>query len=399
VSWLLAGRPVGSVLLSRLRYLGDVAMTTVAAEALRRGDPDLRIGYLCESAHGIILAHHPYIDQVHLLAVKRRGHDARARGKRRAASSAECGSAECGPATGTAKMVGELRRARYDVAFDLFFNPRSAWLLWLSGIRTRVGGSTSWRRRLYTHTVVRDDVADHAGFAAVAPGGLGEHLCRLLPLTHAESGLGFAQWLAENFSEGELKPLLRVSAIRRPTRPYIVLAPGATWATKEWSAVSWRQLLACLVEETGADIRILIPPGDERKWTFTRLEKWQGRVQVLPPQSLPEVKDVLAAAAGLVTVDGGVMHTAVALGTPTVALFGPTDPAIWFPYEKMGPFVVLHAAPSCAPCDRHVCPEFICMPQLGVNEVVAAVRELFGRNAIASVSFKQTGQSNGGGSE
>jgi heptosyltransferase-1 len=75
-------------------------------------------------------------------------------------------------------------------------------------------------------------------------------------------------------------------------------------------------------------------------------------------------------------VDGGIVHTAVAMGRPTLALFGPTDPAIWFPYEDLGPFRVLCTRPACHPCNRHTCTEFICLPELGVDLVAEAASEM-----------------------
>jgi ADP-heptose:LPS heptosyltransferase len=79
----------------------------------------------------------------------------------------------------------------------------------------------------------------------------------------------------------------------------------------------------------------------------------------------------------LIAVDGGVMHAAVGLQVPTLALFGPTDPRLWFPYEDSGPFRVLATRPPCHPCDRHACDAFICLPDLAPATVVAAARDLF----------------------
>jgi ADP-heptose:LPS heptosyltransferase len=55
---------------------------------------------------------------------------------------------------------------------------------------------------------------------------------------------------------------------------------------------------------------------------------------------------VMAAAAAVVSVDGALVHAAVGLGRPTLALFGPTDARVWFPYGEFGPYRVLQAKPS-----------------------------------------------------
>ncbi len=72
------------------------------------------------------------------------------------------------------------------------------------------------------------------------------------------------------------------------------------------------------------------------------------------------------------------MHAAVGLGVPVLALFGPTDPDIWFPYAAAPLSRVLATRPACHPCDRHVCPaaEFVCLPGLAPDAVLAALDEL-----------------------
>ena len=79
MTWSLEGKPLRRILVSRLRYLGDVVMSTVVLEALRLGDPEVQLGYLAEYPHGLVLDGHPALDRLHLLGVNRRGADARAR--------------------------------------------------------------------------------------------------------------------------------------------------------------------------------------------------------------------------------------------------------------------------------------------------------------------------------
>jgi len=368
VTWQLADRPLRSILLTRLRYLGDVVMSTILLEALRAGDPHVRLGYLCEQGHGPVLVDHPCLDRLHLLGARRHGADVKARttAPRRSPVAAH----------GTLGMIRELRGAGYDLAVDLFFNPRSAWLLRFSGIGARIGGTTSWRRHLYTDTVIAETIRrDWPQLADLAPGGLGDHLARLAPLTHVESGQDFLTWLGGHFSAGQLKPDLTAGNVSQ-AEPYVVLAPGATWETKEWPPARWRELLTRLAAGPGPRLRLLIPPGRENIWGEPGREFAAERFEVLPPLDLDAVKDLLGGASAVIAVDGGVMHMAVALGVPTVGLFGPTDPAIWFPYEKMGPYRVLATVPPCHPCDLHQCDRFICLPELAVDRVLTTLAEL-----------------------
>ena len=392
MSWLLAGRPLRRVLISRLRYLGDVVMSTVVAEVLRRGDPGIDLGFLCEAGHAPVLAGHPHLDRVHCLASRRRGQDAAARGK--LAFPAPDGSGTGGrilPAHAGPAMVRELGRTGYDLAIDLFFNPRSAWLLRLSGIPLRIGGTSGLRRHLYSYCVQRQPVSrDNPGFDAVAPGGLGEHLCRLEPLVHGPSGLPFPQWLLRNIEPGSLRPqLTRTSPgplARKamaglglaPDTSYIVVAPAATWESKEWPLERWQSFLGLLGARRSEPVVVLQPPGPARDWSGLAASLPPGRVGLLPVLDLPEVVGLLSGASLLVSVDGGVMHAGVGLGTPTVGLFGPTRTDAWFPYESAGPYRVLATYPDCHPCHLHECQEFVCLPGLKPELVLQTAEQLLG---------------------
>lgn len=369
MSWSLDGRPLGSVLVTRLRYLGDIVLSTVVVEVLRRGDPGLRVGYLCEEDYAAVLEGHPEIDRLHRLRTIRGGTDARARTGQ--ASQATSG------ARSYLKTIGDLRREKYDLAVDLFFNPRSAWLLRLAGISRRVGGTRKWRGRLYHHRVMAEEVArDYPDFFRIAPGGLGEHLCRLAPLTHVETGLAFADWLPTQYEAGNLKPRLSRPAIGPragemlavlgigPETPFLLLAPSATWPSKEWPLSRWEELVPLLLEIPEVRLAVAVAPGREDQWSSLASLIPPDRGGVLPSLALSEVLAVTARARALVTADGGVMHAAVGLDVPTLALFGPTDPDIWFPYVGTGAFQVLARAPQCHPCDLHECGAFICLPDL-----------------------------------
>ncbi len=375
MSWLLDGRPLRRVLITRLRYLGDVAMSTVLLAALRRGDPALQLDYLCEAAYAPLLDGHPLLANVHALAVRRTGRDAQAR--RPVGQGLQPGAS-----AGTLGSVARLRRARYDLAVDLLFNPRSAWLLRMAGVPARIGGEPrGYRRRLYTHLVPSPSVADAPQLFARAQGGLGEHLARLQPLRHAD-GRRFVDWFVDTFQPGDLAPQVARPPLSPPVQAllagagvgpggFTLLAPTATWPTKAWPQRHWLDLAGKLRGD-GHAVVVLGAPGA----TAAGHPLAAAGVAVLPGLPLREALGVVAAARLLVSVDGGIMHAGVAMGVATVALFGPTDPALWFPYETLGPYRVLATRPTCHPCHRHDCDAFVCLPDLSPAAVHGAVRRL-----------------------
>lgn len=383
MTWRLGQRPLRRVLVTRLRYLGDIVMSTVVLEALRHGDPGLEIGYLCEAGHAPVLVGQPGLSRIHALGSRRRGGDARVR--RESVPGEVAGVTACG----TVGVWRQLREARYDLAVDLFFNPRSAWLLKGAGIPRRLAGPAGSRGWLYTHQSGEPAAARHPGWSAAAPGGLGDHLARLTPLTHEESGLDFVAWFLKRGHRAcprlGARPggRARAAAVLRSVglddeAPLLVLIPGATWPTKRWPTSHWRELAGALAAAWSGNLAVLTPPGPPLPDVAPAPVLPAGRGAVLPALPLGDVLDLLSASRGVVAVDGGLMHAAVALGVPTVALFGPTDPRLWFPYEGAGPFRVLATRPACHPCDLHTCDAFICLPELRPEAVLSAALPLFG---------------------
>lgn len=378
MSWILAGRPLRRILVTRLRYLGDIAMSTVVLTALHRGDPRVQLGYLCEAAHAPLLCGHPLVSQLHVLGIRRRGADAAAR--------VDAPGDKARTSLGTLGMIRALRNERYDLAVDLFYNPRSAWLLRMTGMPLRIGGATrGYRKRLYTHPAPSASMAEHPGLRALAGGAMGAHLSRLAPLEHSD-GRPFLAWLQENWPAGGLAPSVPrpepTEAARQALERlvehrgrYILLAPAATWASKQWPVERWCGLVSGLLDD-GHDIVVLCPPGGSGAYGALGEAIPTGRGGLLPPLPLSGALAIVSAASLLVSVDGGIMHAAVAMRVPTVALFGPTDPAQWFPYEKLGPYRVVAVRPSCHPCDRHTCDDFICLSGLRPHRVLAVVRDL-----------------------
>jgi ADP-heptose:LPS heptosyltransferase len=138
------------------------------------------------------------------------------------------------------------------------------------------------------------------------------------------------------------------------------------------------EFVSLLSESLEYPMVVLAAPGREAAWGRLAAAIPAGKGGVLNPLPLEEAMAVTAASRALVTVDGGLMHTAVAMGVPTLALFGPTDPVIWFPYEAAGPYRVLATAPHCHPCGLHDCPDFICLPDLEPGVVLDSLVDLLG---------------------
>ena len=166
------------------------------------------------------------------------------------------------------------------------------------------------------------------------------------------------QWSgAEDFAEGRC----------------VVVHPGSGSARKCWPALSWLALIRDLV---GQGYKVMVLEGEADGPAVTAITTAMSRqmVWVVRGRSLAEVARLFADASGVIANDSGIAHLAAGLGVPTVAIFGPTDPAVWRP---RGPIVrVCGGTPGASwPHAGRVASEGVIWP--AVDEVIAAIAETF----------------------
>jgi ADP-heptose:LPS heptosyltransferase len=162
-----------------------------------------------------------------------------------------------------------------------------------------------------------------------------------------------------------------------PRGPLIALHVGATWPAKQWGAEQYAKLAALLARSAG--VRILLAGGPRDDATLREVEeKSQRTAQRIGPLTLRELAALLSLAGAFVGNDGGPMHIAAAVGTPTVGIFGPGEEQIWFPYPGSLGHRALREDVPCHPCHLNVCNRpaglfMECMKKLTPERVLDAV--------------------------
>lgn len=112
----------------------------------------------------------------------------------------------------------------------------------------------------------------------------------------------------------------------------IIIHPGSGSPAKNWPAKNFAMLAKKIRGETEFEPIIIGGEADEKTIAVMRPLLPEFRFLVNAP--LTDVASILSAAGGFVGNDSGITHLAAALGIPVIALFGPTDPAIWAPRGK-----------------------------------------------------------------
>ncbi|MFZ2089409.1 MAG: glycosyltransferase family 9 protein, partial [Desulfobaccales bacterium] len=153
----------------------------------------------------------------------------------------------------------------------------------------------------------------------------------------------------------------------------------ARWPTKLWPEAHWARLAAWLAREKGFQVIITGSPADRELAEEIVSQTGAPLLNLAGRTSLEELAALLQMARLAVTTDTGPMHLACALGTPVVALFGPTAP--W----RTGPFgeghQVLRLPLPCSPCFRRQCPEPRCLRELPASAAREAVEKILVRRA------------------
>jgi len=347
---------VRRILIIKPSSLGDVVHALPFLSSLRQRYPDRYIAWLVEEETAELLLGHPLLDRVIVSGRKRWG---------RAMRTPFRGSAVLRE---MASLAAEIRQDRYDLVVDLQGLLKSALIVMCAGARFRVGlaDSREGSGRALTHVV---------------PLPLG-------PLHAVDRYLEVAKFLgADPLSKAFVFPsppddgvkaeALLTEAGVGPTTPVIALNPQARWPTKLWGEEQFTQVGEALARRHGAKIMVI---GSSLDLPVARRLMRRMNPSPFVAAGRTDLKVLIALLKRvdlLVTVDSGPMHLAAAIGTPLVALFGPTDPSLVGPYGGHG--VVLRVPLPCSPCSKRRClieADRLCMQSISVEEVVEAASTL-----------------------
>jgi ADP-heptose:LPS heptosyltransferase len=354
------------VLLIRPDHLGDLLMTSPTVELLREAMPRAHLTMMVGPWSADLARRDPLLDD--LLVCRFPGFTREPKGSPLA------------PYRLLWQTAGEVRRRRYDAALLLRFDHWwGAWLAALAGVPIRVGHAVAECRPFLTHSI--------------DPPGRGHWVERSLETARRLLGAWGIQEEAASHRPGlrfvvreeEARAADRLLAEMRasPRRPLVAFHPGTgsplkLWPEGRWIVLGWtlaargaRILVTGSAAEGGMAERIAgaIPDG----------RSLAGRTD------LGTLAALFRRCALVVGADNGPLHLAVAVGVPSVHLFGPTDPSVFGPWGDAARHRVVAAEWAGAPCgwlDLVPAPGVVapCMEAIPVEKVAAECVELLGRH-------------------
>jgi len=340
---------VKKVLIIRPGAIGDVLLTTPFIRALRKALPGAVIDYVAGPFPAKILKGNPYLSNV-IVFDKNKYKNANFIVK----------------SVNDLKFYSLLAKNKYDLVFDLFGNLRSALMAFLSGARYRAGFTFRVRKHLYNIKVkpAQDPMYNvHYHTQLLAAIGIpedGETLDFIIPQEEKDKAARF------------------INSIKG-SGPVIGLNPSGTWPTKRWPEEKFGSLAEMILNKiSGSAVVVLWGPGEKHlaEKVIGNCGAKQGIIMA-PETAMQELAALIGQLDVLVTNDGAPKHIAVAMKTPAVTIFGPTNSVSWNPADNSDyPAVV--SALECAPCDKTQCPErdIECMKKISEMEVFETIKKL-----------------------
>jgi len=336
------------VLVIKFRHIGDVLLSAPVFRALKTAIPGVRTTALVLAGTEDMLSLNPNVDEV---ITFKRGQ----------------GIAE------DLRLVGRLRAGCFDLAINMTEGDRGVILAFLSGAPYRVGIDPESRgfvgkRMLLTHPVKQ--VYDGRHRAVIDLDMLG-------PLGVTESA-PIVELYTSQEDDSYIESLLKEHGVGSYT-PLAVVHPTSRWLFKCWRDEAVAEVVDYL---EGRGIRVALTSGPDAR----ELEKIKNirafadskPIDLSGMLSLKSLASLCKRASLFFGVDTAPMHIAAAVGTPVIALFGPSDYRLWGPLSDKAKVIAKTVEFPCIPCMKDGCggsKKSRCLDAITVEEAIEAIDE------------------------
>jgi lipopolysaccharide heptosyltransferase II len=330
---------IQSILLIRLRKIGDVVMTTPAITALRHGFPKAKITYVIDEPYRELVEGHPDLDSVHVLPRLLGFQEFR-------------------------EHIRRIREDSYDAVIDFHGGPRATLLTFFCGARLKIGYRVKYKNLVYDIKLPREpeegyfhSVENHINLVkALGVDPLPIPALSMPPPTHSETET-IRLFIDENALENT---------------KIVTLHIGAGNEFRDWGAERLVRLMTLLSQVPRVKI-VLIGSGEDKQIEEKIRERSEASfLSMVNRLNLRELRELISLASLFVGPDSGPMHIAATTSTPIVAYFGPTLPAHFGPWKARS--TLLEKDFDCRPCRQRHCvyEDFRCLRTISPDEVYDA---------------------------
>ena len=338
--------------------IGDALFSLASAEKIRQNDPRVTIGFIGNERTASLLRLCASVDHVYVFNRDHLNH---------------CWKNS--PLTHfkeIKKLTDAVGKERYDALLDFSLGREFSLAAMLMGIRRRIGFDYKGRGIFLTYK---------KKIAAYEKSPVAQQQMDLLK----DAGI-----FPDNRMPGTISIRVSSGASGRMhgKAPLVSIAPGGcrSWGRdaiyKQWNPERFAEAANRIISlRPGVRIALLGDKDEEFLLQQVKKELRGAECAVLAGESIESVCGVLKQSDMLLCNDGGLLHLAHALGTKSVAIFGPVDERVYGPYGGPAPFRVVTQGVPCRPCYQnfHFPPcshERQCLTEISVDKVIEAVREI-----------------------
>ena len=347
----VGSREYKKILMVRLDRIGDVLLSTPAIKAVRDAYPDSHIAFMVQPYAKDIVEGNPYLNEV--ICYDKGGRE--------------------GGLFGNLGFIMKLRQKKFELAIILHPTVRTHIVTLLAGIGVRAGFDKKMGFLLTNRIPHLKELGDRHEIDYTLD------ILKNIGIAPKDRSLYMP---LKSESEERVKNIFNRNNIK-DTDMVISVNPGASCASKRWSAERFARVSDSIIERYGARVIILAGMADKFFGDRTASLIRKGCINLSGNTSVADLASVLKRSRLFISNDSGPVHIACAIGTPVVAIFGRSDkglsPKRWGPSGKYD--IVLHKYVGCDVCLAHNCNiGFKCLEAITVNDVLAAVEKILSQS-------------------
>ena len=331
---------INKILCIKPRGIGDIVLSTIILDNLKAHFPSAKIDYLTEHFAKPAVENNPLVNKVITIDKKEF----------------------------PLKAALKIRKGKYDMILDLWSNPRSAQITFLSGVKYRVGFAYRGRKYAYNLLATSSKGEHHSA----------EHNLELLKAIDVPVISKNIHYYVDEKDNNSAKDFIAKNF--NPGKTIVGIIPSGGWPSKRCDASRWVEIGKAVTEKYNSEILILWGPGDENDSNYIK-ENLTGSV-LAPKTTVSKMSGYINNCSIILANDSGPMHIAAALNIPTLGIFGPTNPKAHAPYSENSAYVIKDDL-FCIICNLLECPyHHECMMQLPVESILNQIEKI-GNNILA----------------
>lgn len=341
---------LSSLLIIRLRSLGDTVLMTPVVSALKRWRTDLNLSVLIEKPFAAVLQGNPHIDDLIILD------NTSARSK--------------------IQLIGALRRRRYDAILNLHGGTTSLLFSLLTPAKYKIGFNYYRYSQFYNLNVPDSKL-----------------IWRRDSLHTVEHQLAPLKWLGvpmpasielNLFVQQESRARMAARLMRSglQDKNFVLIHPSATLFTKQWDINKFATLVDYLIETHKLPVVLTVSQSEKEIANQIKTKAKQPFV-VFDNLELDELIALIDQAFLFIGCDSGPTHIAAALRKKVVVIFGSSNHTAWRPWNTS--YQIVKSDLPCIPCPGDRCYEFsepMCINQISVRDVIRALEKMISHEAV-----------------